>query len=167
MNLIEEKIWDYIDGLSTSEEQETIKQLIAIDPVYRDKYAELMAMKQNMAFLELDEPSMSFTNKVMDKVSLQSKPLSVSAVVDKRIIYGISALLGFMLLASLGVTVYQVDWSAVNFSMNTDFKINYAELGSKIQISSAAKTIFIYTFFMFDIVASLMLLDKYLSKKMG
>ena len=40
MNLIEEKIWDYVDGLCTLEEQETIKQLIANDPVYRDKYAE-------------------------------------------------------------------------------------------------------------------------------
>ena len=166
MNLIEKKIWDYIDGLCTLEEQETIKQLIANDPVYRDKYAELMAMQQNMELLELDEPSMSFTNKVMDKISLQSQPLSAKVVIDKRIIYGIGALLGFMLVASLAVPIYQVDWTVVDFNMQANFTINYADLGNKIQISSNAKTTIMYAFFMFDIVAGLMLLDRYLRKKM-
>jgi hypothetical protein len=167
MNLIEEKIWDYIDGFCTLEEQEAIKQLITNDPVYIDKYTELMAIEQNMQHLELDEPSMAFTNKLMDKISLQIKPLSASAAIDKRIIYGISALLGFMLLASLGFTAYQVDWSAVSFSLPSNYKIDYNELGSKIQIPTTVKTIIIYSFFMFDIIAGLMLLDRYLRKKMA
>ena len=166
MNLIEEKIWDYIDGLCTLEEQETIKQLIANDPVYRDKYTELMAMQQNMELLELDEPSMSFTNKVMDKINLQSQPLSAKVMIDKRIIYGIAALLGFMLVASLAVSIYQVKWNTVDFDMQANFTINYADLGNKIQISSNIKTTIMYAFFMFDIVAGLMLLDRYLRKKM-
>jgi len=166
MNLIEEKIWDYVDGLCTLEEQETIKQLIANDPVYRDKYAELMAMQQNMELLELDEPSMSFTNKVMDKINLQSQPLSAKVMIDKRIIYGIAALLGFMLVASLAVSIYQVKWNTVDFDMQANFTINYADLGNKIQISSNIKTTIMYAFFMFDIVAGLMLLDRYLRKKM-
>lgn len=167
MNLIEEKIWDYIDGLCTLEEQETIKQLIANDPVYRDKYAELLAVEQNMQHLELDEPSMAFTNKVMDKISLQSKPLSANVAIDKRIIYGISALMGFMLLASLALTVYQVDWSTVSFSMPDSYKINYDDLANKMQISSNVKTTLIYSFLMFDIVAGLMLLDRYFRKKIA
>ena len=166
MNLIEEKIWDYIDGLCTLEEQETIKQLIANDPVYSDKYAELMAMQQNMELLELDEPSMSFTNKVMDKISLQSQPLSAKVMIDKRIIYGIAALLGFMLVASLAVSIYQVEWSKIDFDMQSNFTINYADLGNKIQISSNIKTTIMYAFFMFDVVAGLMLVDRYLRKKM-
>ena len=166
MNLIEEKIWDYLDGLCTLEEQETIKQLIANDPVYRDKYAELMAMQQNMELLELDEPSMAFSNKVMDKISLQSQPLSAKVMIDKRIIYGIAALLGFMLVASLAVSIYQVEWSKIDFDMQSNFTINYADLGNKIQISSNIKTTIMYAFFMFDVVAGLMLVDRYLRKKM-
>jgi hypothetical protein len=167
MNPIEKKIWDYIDGFCSLKEQKTIKQLIDNDPVYRDKYAELTAIEQNMQLLELDAPSMAFANKVMDKISLKSKPLSVSAVVDKRIIYGISALLGLMLLASLCFTVYQIDWTAVSFSIPADFQIDYNELGSKIKISANLKTILLYAFLMFDIVAGLMLLDRYLRKRVA
>jgi len=166
MNLLEKKIWDYVDGLCTLEEQETIKQLIANDPVYRDKYTELMAMQQNMELLELEEPSMAFSNKVMDKISLQSQPLSAKVMIDKRIIYGIAALLGSMLVAILAVSIYQVDWTEVDLNMQANFTINYADLGNKIQISSNAKTTIMYAFFMFDIVAGLMLLDRFLRKKM-
>lgn len=167
MNLIEEKIWDYIDGFCTLKEQETIKQLIANDPVYRDKYVELMALQENMNYLELDEPTMAFTNQVMDKISLQSKTLSASVTIDMRIIYGISALLGFMLLASLTFTAFQVDWSAISFSMPANFKIDYDALISEIQISSNAKTTLIYCFFIFDIIAGLIMLDRYLRNKMA
>ncbi|MBU2045487.1 MAG: hypothetical protein KJ712_02000, partial [Bacteroidetes bacterium] len=86
MNTVEEGIWDYIDGLSSLEEQEAISQLIANDPVYQDKYQELLAIQKDIQLIELDEPSMSFTNKVMDKVAFQIKPLSAKAMVDKRII---------------------------------------------------------------------------------
>jgi hypothetical protein len=165
MNPIEDRVWEYIDGFCSLEEQEIISQLIVNDPVYRDKYAELMDLQQNINLLEIDEPPMAFTNKVMDKITLQSKPLSAKATIDKRIIYGISALFGIMLLVCLVVIINNIDWTtSINIPENiTD---NYKAVESKFSISAANKTALMYSFFMFDIIAGLMLLDKYLRKRL-
>ena len=98
MNPVEDRIWDYIDGFCSLEEKETIAQLIINDPVYRDKYAELMDLQQSLSLMELNEPAMAFTHKVMDKIAMQNQPLSAKASIDKRIIYGITSLFGLMLL---------------------------------------------------------------------
>lgn len=165
MNQVEERIWDYIDGLCTLEEQETIKQLIANDPIYSAKYEELIAIEYDMNYLELDEPAMAFTNRVMDKISLQSKPLSASAVIDKKIIYGIAALLGFTLFICLGFAFTQIDWSIISLNIPQNLGFDYSTVLSQIQISTSAKNTLMYSFFMFDTVAGLMLLDKFLRKK--
>jgi hypothetical protein len=165
MNPIEDRIWDYIDGFCSLEEQETISQLIAHDPVYRDKYEELIALQQSLNQLELDEPSMAFTNKVMDKIALQSQPLTAKSLIDKRIIYGISALFGFMLLTCLIVLLKEINWSAA-IALPENLTVNYNQIGSKFVLSSGVKTGLMYSFFMFDIVAGLMILDKYLRKRL-
>ena len=165
MNPIEDKIWDYIDGFCSLEEQQTISQLIATNPVYRDKYEELMALQLNLSQLELDQPSMSFTNKVMDKIALQSQPLTAKSLIDKRIIYGISALFGFMLLACLVVLLKEINWSA-SIALPEKFNINYNQIESKFMLSSGFKTGLMYSFFMFNIIAGLMILDKYLRKRL-
>ena len=102
MKSVEEKLWDYIDGVCSSEEQKEIRQLIADDAVFRSKYNELMQIQNDMEALDLDMPSMSFTNKVMDKITLQSAPLSAKARINKRIIYAIAGIFSLMLLICLG-----------------------------------------------------------------
>ena len=165
MNPVEDRIWDYIDGFCSLEEQKTISQLIAHDPVYRDKYEELMTLQQSLNQLELDEPSMAFTNKVMDKIALQSQPLTAKSLIDKRIIYGISALFGFMLLACLVVLIKEINWAA-SITIPESLTVNYNQIGSKFVLSSGVKTGLMYSFLMFDIVAGLMILDKYLRKRL-
>ena len=164
MNTIEERIWDYLDGLCSSEEQEIILKLIANDPVYQDKYQELLAVQKDIQLLEWDEPSMSFTNKVMDKVVFQSKPLSAKARIDKRIIYGISAVFGILLLVCLTIVFKGIDWS---LSTTLPVKLNFDQFTSQIKISSEAKNFILYGFLMFDTIAALMLMDKYLRKRLA
>ncbi|MBU1373465.1 MAG: hypothetical protein KKG25_10255 [Bacteroidetes bacterium] len=164
MNTVEEGIWDYIDGLSSLEEQEAISQLIANDPVYQDKYQELLAIQKDIQLIELDEPSMSFTNKVMDKVAFQIKPLSAKAMVDKRIIYGISAVFGVLLLVCLTIVFKGIDWS---LSTTLPVKLNLDQFTSQINLSSASKNFILYGFLMFDTIAALMLMDKYLRKRLA
>ncbi|MBD3749602.1 MAG: zf-HC2 domain-containing protein [Sphingobacteriales bacterium] len=166
MNHIEERIWDYIDGLCSEEEQEAISHLIIHDPVYSLKYQELMALQKDFQLLELDEPSMAFTYKVMEKVALQSKPLSAKALIDKRIIYGISAIFVVLLLICLVIAVKDINWAA---SFNTPAPINFnlRQLGSQVKLSEANKTFILYGFFMFDIIAALMLFDKFLRRKLA
>ncbi len=164
MNMIEERIWDYLDGLSSLEEQEIITNLIANDPIYKEKYQELLAIQKDIQLLELDEPSMSFTNKVMDKVAFQSKPLSAKAMIDKRIIYGISAVLGVLLLACLAIAFKGIDWS---LSATVPVKFNLDQFTSQFKLSSEARKLFLYGFLMFDTIAALMVMDKYLRKRLA
>lgn len=166
MNLTEDKIWDYIDGICTLEEQEIISQLIAKDPVYKDQYNRLVDLHKNLNFMILEEPSMAFTNKVMDKIALQSELLSENVSIDKRIIYGISTLFGLMLVGCLVILLKNIDWS-VDINTSEQLIANIKEIESAFYISSATQTILKYSFFMFDIVAGLIILDKYLRNKLA
>ena len=166
MNHIEERIWDYIDGLCSDEEQQAISHLITHDPVYRSKYQELMMLQKDFELLELDEPSMAFTNKVMEKVTLQSKPLSAKAIIDKRVIYGIAAVFIALLTVCLFIAIKDVNWSA-SFNMPAQVNFNLAQLSQQLKLSETAKTLILYSFFMFDTIAALMLLDKFLRRKLA
>lgn len=166
MNHIEERIWDYIDGLCSAEEQAAISHLIVNDPVYRDKYQELMALQNDFRLLELDEPAMTFTNKVMEKVALQSKPLSAKALIDKRIIYGIASVFVALILVCVVIAVKDINWAA-SFNMPSQINFNISQISSQFKLSEANKTLILYGFFMFDIIAALMLLDKFLRRKLA
>ena len=166
MKSVEDRIWDYIDGLCTLEEQEAISQLIAKDPVYRDLYNELMDLHASLNQLILEEPAMAFTNKVMDKIALQSEPLSAKSRIDTRIIYGISGLFGLMLLGCFVILLKNIDWS-VAINPSVDMAVNVKKIESAFLISAATQTIFMYSFLMFDIIAGLFILDKYLRNKLA
>lgn len=163
---IEQKLWDYIDGLCSLKEREEIAYLIKTDPAYKNKYEELMALQIDLQALDLDEPSMAFTNKVMDKIALISKPLSAKALIDKRIIYGIASMFGFLIVACLVIVLSQINWNTP-LNMPVNFKIDFSGIGDKINISNSTKTFLIYAFFMFDTILGLMILDKYFRKKLA
>ncbi len=166
MNEIEEKIWAYIDGTCSLEEQEIISNLIKSDPIYKDKYKELVIFHTDMLALDMDEPSMAFTNKVMEKISLQSKPLSARARIDKRIIYTISAVFGMMLLACLVFILKEVNWSSTS-DWSGGLTINFNTLNHKAKIPIVVRNVSLYAFFLFDTVAGLMILDKFLRRKLS
>ena len=166
MNSIEDRIWDYIDGLCSLEEQETISQLIANNQVYRDKYAELMDLQENLNLIDLEQPSMAFTNKVMGKIVMQTQPLSAKVRIDKRIIYGITAVFGLMLLGSLVILLKNIDWAA-SINIPKQLEVNFEAIENNFYLSSATKSALMYSLFLFDMIVGLMILDKILRKKLS
>jgi anti-sigma factor RsiW len=72
MSSIEEKLWNYIDGTCTPDEQEAIARLIAQDEIYRRKYNELLKLNAEFAAIELDEPPMAFTYNVMEAIRTEN-----------------------------------------------------------------------------------------------
>ncbi len=63
---IEERLWDFIDGLSSAKEKSAIEQLIESNMEWRSKYKELLEVQQMMsAATELDAPSLRFTQNVI------------------------------------------------------------------------------------------------------
>jgi anti-sigma factor RsiW len=162
MNTMEEKIWNYIDGTCPPAEQEAITRLIEQDEVYAKKYQELLALNQEFAAMELDEPPMAFTYNVMEAIRTENAMQPLKAAIDKRIILGISIFFVFTILALMIFAFSGMHLSGIN--------INTAEvkLPANIKIPSASSFVngpFIKWFMIFDVVLALFLTDAWLRRK--
>ena len=86
MNTIEERLWSYIDGSCTDEERKAIDLLIIQDVDWKSKYEELMSFDLELSKMELDEPSMAFTYKVMEGIRNEYAQQPLKAGINKNII---------------------------------------------------------------------------------
>jgi len=156
MKRIEEQIWDYIDGGLSDKEQEALAKKIADDNEYATVYVEMLELHSLMASVELDEPSMSFTRNIMDKVNLETAPLVLKTRVDKRIIYSLSAV--FL------VAMVSVSWFAV---AHTDFPaLALPSFNITMNLQQLVSPLSLQIFFYIDILLALLYVDRlYRSKK--
>lgn len=159
MNNLEQRIWDYLDGTGTEEERELTKQLIGSDSEFRAMYEELRSIHLTVSSMDLDEPSMSFNRNLMQKIDLEAVPGSVKSLIDKRIIYGITAFFLITITALLGVLLYQTDWSRQTSFDMPDFNL------PEIDTSNYLNSTLINIFFFADIIVALYLFDGFLSKR--
>lgn len=107
----EDRLWDYIDGLCSPEERNTIEQLLQSDATFSMKYDELLSLHQQLKSVELDEPGMGFNNRVMDQVLVGPHPTSLKTKVDNRIIYAIAAFFVLTIGGMLADMISKMDWS--------------------------------------------------------
>jgi hypothetical protein len=160
MNDIEDKIWEFIDGNLSATEHNEIKLLIDCDNEYKQKYHEIFTLVENLESISLDEPSMSFSYNVMEKVKLINLPLSDKARVDTRLIKFIS---GFFILSLVLILVYtfkNTNWSD-NSNIENPLNLSFANLS----ISPNLKSTFIQLFSMIDVLIALLLIDKFIRHK--
>ncbi|MEJ7695008.1 hypothetical protein [Daejeonella sp.] len=158
MKIIEQEIWDYLDGSLSEDERISIESCIENDPLYRSIFEELSSLNDTLQTLELDHPSMSFNRNVMDKVDLEPNPGSIKSLIDKRIIYGISA---FFILTIGGLLLFlfaAIDWSSVSDATNGTFTT------TAINYSALSEGPFVKAFLFIDIMLGLLLLDGFLRK---
>jgi len=159
----EERLWEYIDGVSSPGERTVIEQLIQTDLEWKSKYSELIEVQQLLQSSELEAPSMRFTKNVMEEISrLQIAPATRNYI-NKRIIWGIGA---FFITIIIGFLVYgfgQIDWTAqgdskipVEFT-NVDF--------SKVDYSKMFNNNLVNGFMMLNVILGLFLLDRYLANR--
>lgn len=163
---IEERLWDYIDGLAVPEERSDIEQLIERNIEWRNKYHELLEVHQLMSnSLELDEPSMRFTQHVMEDIAKYQIAPAASSYINKRIIWGIAA---FFILTIVGFLIYglgQVNWSAGNGETNAlPFNMDASRINN-LDFSKLFNSTYTSIFVMVNAVLGLALLDMYLGKK--
>lgn len=160
MNLIEQRIWDYLDGTGTLQERELTERLIKTDPVYQQVYQECKSFNSLVSAADLDEPSMGFTRNVMERINLEPVPASFKSLIDKRIIFGIAAFFLFTITALLGVLFYQIDWSqTAGFKMP---ELTLPTFDSSKYLSSTYINIFLFV----DIIFGLYLFDGFLRKRL-
>jgi hypothetical protein len=158
MNNIEEKLWNYIDGIGSPAERQAISMLIEQDEVYREKYKELQALNTEFANMELDEPPMAFTYNVMETIRNEYAMQPLKARVDLRIVKGIGLFFGLIISAILVYVLVSVHWSAaISGGNTTHFVIP--------DITRFLSSPVMESFMFFDVVLALYILDGYLRKK--
>lgn len=159
MNTIEEKLWNYIDGTCTPDDQEAISRLIASDEVYRNKYEELLALNLDFTHLELEEPSMAFTYNVMEAVRTEAASVPLKSAINKNVIRGLVGVFVFIITAVIVYGLFSINWSAG--STAGVFKMPQIKLP---ELSNALKSGMFKAFVFFDIVLILYFGDAYLRK---
>jgi len=160
---IEDRLWDYIDGNSNAEEKSFVEQLIATQEAWRNKYHELLELHQVInTSLELDEPSMRFSQNVMEEIAKYQITPATKTYINKKIINGI----GFFFLAMIiGMLIYglgQINWADTS-GTSSDLITKYNP--GKIDFSKFFNNTYTTIFMMVNVVMGLMLLDMYLGKK--
>jgi hypothetical protein len=155
---MEERLWDYIDGLASTEERSVIDQLVKNDTEWKDKYSELLEVTQLLRASELDAPSMRFTKNVMEEIGKLHIAPATKSYINKRIIWSIGF---FFIVTIIGFIVYgiaQTDWTTGPGS-------NFSDKLGKIQFDNFFNNTWINVLMMINVILGLFFFDNYLSNK--
>lgn len=163
---MEERLWEYIDGLSTPGERSMIDELVANHREWREKYAELLNVHQLLNASELDAPSMRFTRNVMEEIARYHVAPATRTYINKNIIRSIGA---FFLTLILGFFVYivsQFHWAGGNGSSNLLPNTPSLGLGklNSVDPSKYVNGTYISLFMLISVVMGFVLLDMYLGR---
>jgi len=156
---IEDRLWNYIDGVTGAEEKSAIEKLIETNLEWQRTYRELLEAHQLINSTELESPSMRFTKNVMEEIAKYQVAPATSSYINKKIIWGVA---GFFIVMILGFLIYsfgQINWTNNNSANIVSPNIEKLNLGKFLNNS--------YTniFIMINVVLGLMLLDMYLHRK--
>lgn len=155
---IEKQLWDFIDGLSSSEERSAVEKMLQSNLEWKNKYHELLEVKQMMQTTDLEHPSLRFTKNVMEEIAKLHIAPAAKNYINKKIIWGIG---GFFITLIVGFLIYaigQVEWTTGTESrFNLDF--------SKIDLSKIFNNNFVNIFMMVNVLLGLVLLDRILASK--
>ena len=164
---MEERLWDYIDGLSSLTEQSAIEALIAENMEWQRKYKELLNVHQMMHETELDAPSMRFSKNVMEEIARLHVAPATKTYINKNIIRSIGAFFLAMIAGFLVYCLGQFKWSGSGssstflprYDLNIDSKMKEFNWGKVF--NSGYTNVFMLVL---DIIG-LVMLDMYLQRK--
>ncbi len=157
--VMEARLWDYIDGIGDAAEKSAIEKLIEENTAWRIKYKELLEVHQLIDLSELEEPSMRFTKNVMDEIARTQIAPATKNYINKKVIWGIAAFFLTVIVGSLVYAIAQVDWSAGGD--NNVGGIDFTQVDYSKMFNNTYTNIFI----MLNIIFGLFLLDRYLAGK--
>ena len=167
---MEDRLWDYIDGLSSPAECLAVETLIAANQQWRRKYRELLDVHQLLASSELEEPSMRFSKNVMEEIARHHVAPATTTYVNKNIIRSIGA---FFLSMIAGLMIYcfaTIKWSGgpssspnLISSYSTSLEKNLPL--EKINWEKLFSSSYVTAFMLIAVVSGLVLLDLYLQRK--
>lgn len=156
-NNIEERLWDYIDGISGMQEKNAIEKLLETNIQWQEKYNELLNVSTILKYnVETDEPSMRFTQNVMEEIAKYHIAPATSSYINKKLIYSIGSIFVVIIAAMLVYTLTNIKWQP---SSGNAGLFDFSKLGNSKLFSPTSVNIFISL----NAIALLMLFERYLS----
>jgi len=154
-----DRLWEYIDGLGSVEERSAVKILVETNQQWKAKYNELVELHQLVQSSVLEEPSLRFTKNVMEEIAKYHIAPATRSYINNKIIWGIGI---FFITLFIGFLVYgfgQMDWNTKGDNYNLPVNV------SKVDFSKFFNNNYINAFLMINVVLGLMLLDRYLAAR--
>ncbi|UKJ08109.1 anti-sigma factor family protein [Solitalea lacus] len=164
MNRItEEQLWDLADGLIQEPQAGELMRYIEEHPVLKKKLDEIKALNASLASIPLEAPSANFTAKVMAQWRTETSPSALKTLVNRKIIYGIAAVFGVLIISLL---IYTIGSTTPEPSAQYMAKSEQVQevVNSQIDSFLGNKT-FWFSFLMIDAVLLLVFIDKWISGK--
>jgi hypothetical protein len=161
---MEDRLWDYIDGLSSPAERSAVETLIAANQEWRRKYRELLDIHQLLAGSELEEPSLRFSKNVMEAIARHHVAPATTTYVNKNIIRSIGAFFISMIAGLLIYCFAMIKWSGGS-SSTSNLISSYSNSLEKINWGKLFSSSYVTAFMLIAIVSGLFLLDLYLQRK--
>lgn len=155
---IEERLWNYIDGLGSAEERSVIEKLLQQNAEWKSKYHDLLEAHRLLQSSDLEQPSLRFTKNVMEEIGKYHIAPATKSYINKKVIWGIGS---FFIALIIGFLVYgfgQMNWTSKGDNI-LPFDI------SKLDVSKFFNNTYVNIFMMINMVLGLFLLDNYLSNK--
>jgi hypothetical protein len=159
MKNFEQIIWNYLDGIVSDEERKRTEQLLESDTEFFALFEELSAIHLQISALDLDEPSMSFSRNLMEKIQLEHSLVPQKSLLGKWLINGIALFFLSTILCVLGILFFKVEWSQSSETVWFDFTMPQFALGS------SSYSFLINLFVFVDIIVVLYFFDVYISKR--
>lgn len=159
---MEKQIWEFIDGRCSDTEKAFIVQQLAENPVWNDKYRELLRVHELLRKEELEMPSLRFTKNVMDEIAQYSVAPATRNYINKNVIRGIFAFFGIMIGGLFIYFVGQIHWS----SQSTGSLLpGLSADANKLNWSKMLTSSYVNIFIGISAMLGLILVDKYLQTK--
>ena len=159
---MEKLIWEYIDGYCSPAEKERITQRLTEDPIWHNKYTELMRIHEWLQKEELEMPSLRFTKNVMEEIAHFQVAPATKNYINKNVIRGIAA---FFLVMIVGLFIYFVGQIHWNSASTGNLIPAYSVDANKLNWGKMLNNTYVNIFVGINIVLGLILLDKYMQEK--
>lgn len=150
---IQQQLWDYIDGHCDALLKARIEEWIATDPEWKEEYAQILAFHKLLPELtEAEEPSMRFTQNLMENIAGKSVARPAQAYINPFIVRSIAA---FFIISMLVSVVYAF--------INNNWSVHVAGTAYAFDIALDANTMNVLT--MVNVVAGLLFIDALFRRK--
>jgi hypothetical protein len=165
---MEERLWDYIDGLSSPAERSALEELMAANIEWQQKYRELLNVHQLVDSSELEAPSMRFTKNVMEEIARYQVAPATKTYINKNIIRSIGAFFLTLIAGFLTYCLVQFKWSGSGSGSGSGSSTLATSYHTELEKFNWAKVFsgpYATIFLLVSVVLGLMMLDMYLQRK--